>query len=72
MVKIFSAIFLDKIWSYKPSYRDAKLHMMNFVKEALKDADILLLIWLHLYDEELKDQKLLNRIKKPNQPYLCL
>ena len=66
----FQVIFSDTPGVIKPSY-EMQNSMMNFVKEALKDADIIIYI-VTPQDEELKDQDLLNRIKKPNQPYLCL
>ena len=66
----FQVIFSDTPGVIKPSY-EMQNSMMNFVKEALKDADIIIYM-VTPQDEELKDQKLLNRIKKPNQPYLCL
>ena len=45
--------------------------MMNFVKEALKDSDIIIYM-VTPQDEELKDQKLLNRIKKTESTLFVL
>ena len=58
----FQVIFSDTPGVIKPSY-EMQNSMMNFVKEALKDADIIIYM-VTPQDEELKDQKLLNRIKK--------
>ena len=66
----FQVIFSDTPGVIKPSY-EMQNSMMNFVKEALKDADIIIYM-VTPQDEELKDQKLLNRIKKTKSTLFVL
>lgn len=66
----FQVIFSDTPGVIKPSY-EMQSSMMNFVKEALKDADIIIYM-VTPQDEELKDQKLLNRIKKTKSTLFVL
>ena len=64
----FQVIFSDTPGVIKPSY-EMQNSMMNFVKDALKDADIIVYM-VTPQDEELKDEKLLNRIKKTKSTFI--
>ena len=54
----FQVVFSDTPGIIKPSY-EMQNSMMNFVKESLKDADIIIYM-VTAADENLNDQKLLN------------
>ena len=66
----FQVVFSDTPGIIKPSY-EMQNSMMNFVKDALKDADIIIYM-VTAKDENLKDQKLLNQIKKTKSPLFVL
>ena len=66
----FQVVFSDTPGIIKPSY-EMQNSMMNFVKESLKDADIIIYM-VTAADENLNDQKLLNRIKKTKSPLFIL
>ena len=66
----FQVVFSDTPGVIKPSY-EMQNSMMNFVKESLKDADIIIYM-VTAADENLNDQKLLNRIKKTKSPLFVL
>ena len=66
----FQVVFSDTPGIIKPSY-EMQNSMMNFVKESLKDADIIIYM-VTAMDENLKDQKLLNQIKKTKSPLFIL
>ena len=66
----FQVVFSDTPGIIKPSY-EMQNSMMNFVKESLKDADIIIYM-VTAQDENLNDQKLLNRIKKTKSPLFVL
>ncbi len=66
----FQVVFSDTPGIIKPSY-EMQNSMMNFVKESLKDADIIIYM-VTAADENLNDQKLLNRIKKTKSPLFVL
>lgn len=66
----FQIVFSDTPGVLKPGY---KLHegMMNFVKAALQDADVLLFI-TDVYETAFNDEAMLDRLKKTNVPILGL
>ena len=66
----FQVVFSDTPGIIKPSY-EMQNSMMNFVKESVKDADIIVYM-VTAQDENLNDQKLLNRIKKTKSPLFVL
>ena len=66
----FQVVFSDTPGIIKPSY-EMQNSMMNFVKESLKDADIIIYM-VTAGDENLNDQKLLNQIKKTKSPLFVL
>ena len=66
----FQVVFSDTPGIIIPSY-EMQNSMMNFVKESLKDADIIIYM-VTAVDENLNDQKLLNRIKKTKSPLFVL
>ena len=66
----FQVVFSDTPGIIKPSY-EMQNSMMNFVKESLKDADIIIYM-VTAMDENQKDQKLLNQIKKTKSPLFIL
>ena len=66
----FQMVLSDTPGVIKPAY-EMQNSMMNFVKEALVDADVL--IYMVTVDEtELKDEKLFERIKKSKAPLFVL
>ena len=66
----FQMVLSDTPGVIKPAY-EMQNSMMNFVKEALVDADVL--IYMVTVDEtELKDEKLFERIKKSKAPLFLL
>ena len=66
----FQVVFSDTPGIIKPSY-EMQNSMMNFVKESLKDADIIIYM-VTAMDENQKDHKLLNQIKKTKSPLFIL
>ncbi|MDG1251221.1 MAG: GTPase Era [Flavobacteriaceae bacterium] len=66
----FQMVFSDTPGVIKPAY-EMQSSMMNFVKEALVDADVLIYI-VTAEESELKDEKLFERIKKSKAPLFIL
>jgi len=68
--KEYQIVFSDTPGVIEPSY---KLHqgMMNFVRSAFEDADILIYM-VEVGEKGLKDQKLFTRLKKTDIPVLLL
>ena len=66
----YQMVFSDTPGVIKPIY-ELQNSMMSFVKESLNDADILVLM-VTVNDIKLKDEKLLDRIKKSKTPLLVL
>ena len=66
----FQIVLSDTPGVIKPAY-EMQNSMMNFVKEALVDADILIYITT-VEETELKDEKLFERIKKTKAPLFIL
>ena len=66
----FQMVLSDTPGVIKPAY-EMQSSMMNFVKEALVDADVLLYM-VTVEETELKDEKLFERIKKSKAPLFVL
>tara|TARA_X000000950_G_scaffold193333_2_gene233126 strand:- start:558 stop:1451 length:894 start_codon:yes stop_codon:yes gene_type:complete len=66
----FQMVLSDTPGVIKPAY-EMQNSMMNFVKEALVDADVLLYM-VTVEETELKDEKLFERIKKSKAPLFVL
>ena len=66
----FQMVLSDTPGVIKPAY-EMQSSMMNFVKEALVDADVLLNM-VTVEETELKDEKLFERIKKSKAPLFVL
>ena len=66
----YQMVFSDTPGVIKPIY-ELQNSMMSFVKESLNDADILVLM-VTVNDIKLKEEKLLDRIKKSKTPLLVL
>ena len=66
----FQMVLSDTPGVIKPAY-EMQSSMMNFVKEALVDADVLLFM-VTVEETELKDEKLFERIKKSKAPLFVL
>ena len=66
----FQMVLSDTPGVIKPAY-EMQSSMMNFVKEALVDADILVYVVTSL-ETELKDEKFFKRIKKSKAPLFIL
>jgi GTP-binding protein Era len=66
----FQMVLSDTPGVIKPAY-EMQSSMMNFVKEALVDADVLLFM-ITVEETELKDEKLFERIKKSKAPLFVL
>ena len=66
----FQMILSDTPGVIKPAY-EMQSSMMNFVKEALVDADVLIYM-VTAEESELKDEKLFKRIKKSKAPLFIL
>ena len=66
----FQMVLSDTPGVIKPAY-EMQNSMMNFVKEALVDADVLLFM-VTVEETELKDEKLFERIKKSKAPLFVL
>lgn len=66
----FQMVFSDTPGIIKPAY-EMQNSMMNFVKESLVDADVLLYL-VSVEDLVLKDEALLNKIKKTKIPLVIL
>ena len=66
----FQMVLSDTPGVIKPAY-EMQNSMMNFVKEALVDADVLLYM-VTVEETELKDEKLFERIKKSKSPLFVL
>lgn len=66
----FQMVFSDTPGVIKPVYELQK-SMMDFVKTALEDADVLLYM-VEIGEKKLKDESLFERIKKTNIPLLLL
>ena len=65
-----TSLVMGKHSGIKPAY-EMQSSMMNFVKEALVDADVLLYM-VTVEETELKDEKLFERIKKSKAPLFVL
>ncbi len=68
--KNFQMVLSDTPGVIKPSY-EMQNSMMNFVKEALVDADVLIYM-VTVGETELKDEKLFKRIKKLKAPLFLI
>lgn len=66
----FQVIFSDTPGIIKPAYQ-LQASMMDFVKSALDDADILIYM-VEIGEKELKDENFLNRINNTKTPVLLL
>lgn len=66
----FQVVFSDTPGIIKPAY-ELQSSMMNFVKSAFEDADILLYM-VEVGEQELKDESFFNRIIHANIPVLLL
>ena len=66
----FQMVLSDTPGVIKPAY-EMQSSMMNFVKEALVDADVLIYM-VTAEESELKDEKLFERIKKSKAPLFIL
>ena len=66
----FQMVLSDTPGVIKPAY-EMQTSMMNFVKEALVDADVLVYM-VTPEEEDLKDEKLFEKIKKSKAPLLLL
>ncbi len=62
----YQIVFSDTPGVIRPAYKMQE-HMMNFVKEALQDADVFLFM-AELGDREFKDENVLEKLKKTNTP----
>ncbi|PZD78702.1 GTPase Era [Mesonia sp. K7] len=66
----FQAVFSDTPGIIKPAY-ELQSSMMDFVKSALDDADVLIYL-VELGEKELKDEAFFNKIKNSKIPVLLL
>ncbi len=66
----YQIIFSDTPGVIKPAY-EMQEGMMNFVKQAFQDADVLLYM-VEIGDKTLKDEALMNKIQKTDIPVLLL
>jgi len=66
----FQIIFSDTPGIIKPAY-ELQASMMDFVKSAFEDADVLVYM-VEIGEMELKDEKFFNKIKNANIPVLLL
>ena len=66
----FQMVLSDTPGVIKPAY-EMQTSMMNFVKEALVDGDVLAYL-VSPEEKELKDEKLFEKIKKSKAPLLIL
>ena len=65
----YQIVFSDTPGIIKPGYK-LQEHMMGFVKSALEDADLFLLVTE--VDDDFKDEKTLNKLQKTDIPVLLL
>ena len=66
----FQIMFSDTPGIIKPAY-DLQASMMNFVKSAFEDADVLVYM-VEIGEKELKDEKFFEKIKNSKVPVLLL
>ncbi|MAS19713.1 MAG: GTPase Era, partial [Leeuwenhoekiella sp.] len=66
----FQAIFSDTPGIIKPAY-ELQASMMDFVKSAFEDADVLIYM-VELGEKELKDEDFFNKIRNTDIPVLLL
>ncbi|VAW18360.1 GTP-binding protein Era, partial [hydrothermal vent metagenome] len=66
----FQILFSDTPGIIKPAY-ELQASMMNFVKSAFEDADVLIYM-VEIGEKELKDESFFNKIKNSKIPVLLL